>query len=67
MPNFFGLPAAGDVIQEGDSVVIGEAEFEWSDDQSERAMFAAWEADMQARGQARQGSAKWPRPSNSKK
>jgi len=47
--------------QEGDSVVIGEAEFEWSDDQSEGAMFDAWEADMKERGQARTGSKRWPR------
>ncbi|KAF5834077.1 hypothetical protein DUNSADRAFT_9391 [Dunaliella salina] len=48
-------------IQEGDTVVIGDTDFEWSDDQSEGAMYDAWEADMRARGQARQGAAKWPR------
>lgn len=47
--------------QEGDSVVIGDVEFEWSDDQSEGAMFDAWEADMRMRGQARVGAARWPR------
>jgi hypothetical protein len=48
-------------LQEGDTVVIGESDFEWSDDQSEGAMYDSWEADMRSRGQARQGAAKWPR------
>jgi hypothetical protein len=47
-------------LQEGDSVVIGDTEFEWSDDRSERAMYDAWLKDMDARGANLQGSARWP-------
>jgi hypothetical protein len=47
-------------LQEGDSVVIGETEFEWSDNRSERAMYDAWLKDMDARGANLQGSARWP-------
>lgn len=47
-------------LQEGDSVVIGESEFEWKDDRSEGALYSAWLADLKARGATRQGVARWP-------
>ena len=47
-------------IKEGDSVVIHEAEFDWQDDQSDAALYAAYMQDMQARGRSIQGSARWP-------
>jgi hypothetical protein len=47
-------------LQEGDTVVIGAAEFEWSDDRSESALYGGWLDDMKARGQGRQGVTKWP-------
>lgn len=49
-------------IQEGDSVVIGETEFAWSDEKSDKAVFRSWQKDMKERGVVRQGSARWPHP-----
>lgn len=47
---------------QGDSVVIGETEFSWSDDQSDGAVYDSWVKDMKDRGVNRQGSARWPHP-----
>ncbi|KXZ51499.1 hypothetical protein GPECTOR_12g462 [Gonium pectorale] len=49
-------------VKPGDSVVIGETEFAWSDDTSDGAVYDAWLADMKDRGVNRQGSARWPHP-----
>jgi GTP-binding protein len=47
-------------IAEGDTVVLGETEFEWNDDQSETAMYGAWLDHMKNSGKGRIGSARWP-------
>ena len=47
-------------IREGDMVVIGETELEWSDDQSEGALYDAWYTEQKAQGRVLQGSARWP-------
>ena len=47
-------------VQEGDTVVVGTTELEWSEDQSEGALYAAWREEKKARGTAWQGSARWP-------
>ncbi|PNW77357.1 hypothetical protein CHLRE_10g433100v5 [Chlamydomonas reinhardtii] len=49
-------------VRQGDSVVIGETEFSWSDDQSDGAVYDSWVKDMKDRGVNRQGSARWPHP-----
>lgn len=55
------LKAAGCVA--GDTVAIGDTgEFVYSDDQSEAATYGAWLEDMESRGKARQGVARWPTP-----
>ncbi|BDA41236.1 GTPase Obg [Coccomyxa sp. Obi] len=47
-------------VQEGDTVVVGGIELQWSDDQSEGALYAAWREDKLRRGTAWQGTARWP-------
>lgn len=49
-------------VKPGDTVVIGSTEFEWSDDQSDPAMYSAWLADMRSRGKPPKGTSAWPRP-----
>ncbi|GLC56716.1 hypothetical protein PLESTB_001138100 [Pleodorina starrii] len=49
-------------VRAGDSVVIGETEFDWSDDTSDGAVYDSWLRDMKDRGVNRQGSARWPHP-----
>jgi len=59
------LKAAG--ATEGDTVAIGDmGEFIYSEDQSEGATYGAWLEDMDSRGRARQGSARWPTPKAAK-
>jgi len=48
-------------VQEGDTVVIGQMETVWSDDQSDRALFKAWKEAQEGTGQGQLGSARWPR------
>jgi GTP-binding protein len=47
-------------IVEGESVVLGDTEFEWSGDHSEGAMYGAWLQHMKNSGKGRIGSARWP-------
>lgn len=47
-------------IMEGDSVVLGDVEFSWSDDQTDGALYEAWIDDMNGRGKVGKGSARWP-------
>ena len=47
-------------IKEGDTVVIGETELQWSDDQSEGALYAAWREEKKRKGTAWHGSRSWP-------
>lgn len=47
-------------IKEGDTVVFGDLELEWSEDQTEGAIYGRWLADMKAQGKALRGSARWP-------
>ena len=47
-------------IQEGDTVVIGDMEFEHSDDVSEGAMYDKWASERRMAGIANRGSARWP-------
>ncbi|KAG2484430.1 hypothetical protein HYH03_016740 [Edaphochlamys debaryana] len=49
-------------VREGETVVIGEAEFAWSEAKGDAAVYASWVKDMKERGVNRQGSARWPRP-----
>lgn len=48
--------------KEGDTVVIGEAEFFFQDDQSQTRMYQSWLKDMKDRGVTLQGVARWPHP-----
>ncbi|GIL45963.1 hypothetical protein Vafri_3071, partial [Volvox africanus] len=41
-------------VKQGDSVVIGDTEFTWSDDQSDGAVYDSWMRDMKDRGVKRQ-------------
>lgn len=47
-------------VTEGDTVLIGEAELAWSDNQSEAALYEAWLSDRKAKGKVGQGQARWP-------
>ena len=47
-------------ILEGDMVIIGDTELQWSEDQSEAALFGAWLDDRRAKGRVAQGKARWP-------
>ena len=49
-------------IEEGDTVVIGDMEFEHSDDNSETSMYEKWYEQRRASGVATRGSARWPHP-----
>ncbi|EFJ44248.1 hypothetical protein VOLCADRAFT_65003 [Volvox carteri f. nagariensis] len=49
-------------VKTGESVVIGDTEFSWSDDQSDAAVYDSWLRDMKDRGVNRQGTARWPHP-----
>eukprot|EP01025_Chloroclados_australasicus_P027994 TRINITY_DN27714_c0_g1_i1.p1 TRINITY_DN27714_c0_g1~~TRINITY_DN27714_c0_g1_i1.p1 ORF type:complete len:607 (+),score=67.33 TRINITY_DN27714_c0_g1_i1:13-1833(+) len=49
-------------IQEGDTVVIGSHQFQWSSNKSQRALFETWMEDVEDRGVVSMGSSKWPRP-----
>ncbi|GFR45678.1 hypothetical protein Agub_g7092 [Astrephomene gubernaculifera] len=49
-------------VRQGDTVVIGDMEFSWSDDKSDAAVYDGWVRDMKDRGVNRQGTARWPRP-----
>lgn len=49
-------------VKEGDTVVIGDIEFEHSDDTSDRAMYESWYAQKRAVGGGMRGSARWPHP-----
>jgi len=52
------LRAAG--VKEGDTVVIGDLEFEHSDSVSEASLFERWQSARKAAGIASRGSARWP-------
>ncbi len=41
-------------------VIIGDTELQWSEDQSEAALFGAWLDDRRAKGRVAQGKARWP-------
>lgn len=47
-------------VAEGNTVLIGDAEMSWSDNQSEAALYQAWMADRKAKGRVAQGGARWP-------
>jgi GTPase len=47
-------------VMEGDTVVIGDVEFAWADDQNDGKMYEAWIDDLNARGRVGKGSARWP-------
>lgn len=49
-------------IEEGDTVVIGDMEFEHSDERSEGAMVEKWHKERRMAGIAAKGSARWPHP-----
>lgn len=50
------------LLQDGDTVIIGDAEFDWSNEKSQGKMYEAWQDDLKSRGANRVGSAKWPQP-----
>lgn len=47
-------------VQEGDTVVIGEIELLWTDDQSEGTLYDSWAAERRSQGRVLQGTARWP-------
>lgn len=47
-------------IKEGDTVVIGDMEFEHSEDVSDGAMYEKWSSERRMSGIANRGSARWP-------
>lgn len=47
-------------VLEGDTVVFGEMELEWSDDQSEGAIYGRWLDERKAQGKPLMGTARWP-------
>lgn len=47
-------------IKEGDTVVIGDMEFEHSEDVSDGAMYEKWSSERRMSGIANKGSARWP-------
>ena len=47
-------------ILEGDTVVIGELEFEWSDDKDEGRIYEKWYQERRAAGVVGRGHARWP-------
>lgn len=49
-------------VTDGDTVVIGELELEWSSDRSEGKLFDQWQAERKAAGKVAQGTARWPHP-----
>lgn len=49
-------------IADGDTVIIGDAELAWSDNQSEAALYDAWVSDRKAKGKVAQGASRWPHP-----
>ena len=49
-------------ITEGDTVIVGDAELAWSDNQSEAALYDAWVSDRRAKGKVAQGASRWPHP-----
>jgi hypothetical protein len=59
-PRFSSFACQARGIAEGDTVIVGEFDFEWSDDQSEGRLYDAWLSDRKARGRVAQGSARWP-------
>lgn len=46
--------------QDGDTVVIGELEFDYSSDTSESAMYERWYQERRAAGVVGKGQARWP-------
>lgn len=49
-------------VAEGDTVIIGDVELAWSDNQSEAALYDAWVSDRKAKGKVVQGVSRWPHP-----
>lgn len=47
-------------VQDGDTVVIGELEFEYSADKSESGMYDRWYKERRAAGIVGRGQARWP-------
>jgi Domain of unknown function (DUF1967) len=47
-------------VREGDTVRVGGAEFAWSDDRSDGALYDAWLAARKDAGRVMQGGARWP-------
>ena len=47
-------------VVDGDSVVIGNAEFVWSSDRSEAALYRVWSQGLSSSGTPGKGSARWP-------
>ena len=50
------------VFQEGDTVVIGDLEFDYSEDKSEAGMYEKWYRERKAAGIVGKGQARWPHP-----
>lgn len=46
--------------QDGDTVVIGDLEFEYSSDHSEAGMYERWYSERRAAGVVGKGQARWP-------
>ena len=52
-------------VQEGDTVFVGDVEFQWSADRGEAALYGAWLEQARAEGTGRQGAARWPKKGTS--
>ena len=47
-------------IKEGDVVVVADMELEWSDDQSEGALYGRWLNERKSQGKPLKGTSSWP-------
>ena len=52
-------------VQEGNTVFVGDVEFQWSADRGEAALYGAWLEQARAEGTGRQGAARWPKKGTS--
>jgi len=52
-------------VQEGNTVFVGDVEFQWSSDRGEAALYGAWLEQARAEGAGRQGAARWPKKGTS--
>ena len=59
-PGVCAVCAVCAVLQEGDTVIIGDLEFDYSEDKSEAGMYEKWYRERKAAGIVGKGQARWP-------